>query len=106
MRAGRLRKRVTIQAKTVVRDGYGGETVNWSDMATIWASVEPLNGREYFAAQQEHAEVTTRIRMRYRKAITTSNRITHANRVYNIHEVINPDMRNRELVLMCDEEAL
>ncbi|TGE33172.1 phage head closure protein [Desulfosporosinus sp. Sb-LF] len=35
-------------------------------LSGIWASIEPLSGREYYAAQQVNAEITHRIKIRYR----------------------------------------
>lgn len=103
MRAGELRHRITIQQKTVVRDTYGGETVTWTNTATVWAAVEPLSGREYFSAQQVQAEVNHRIRIRYRAGITTTMRVLWGTRVFDILAIINLQERGREIHLMCKE---
>ncbi|MDA8212164.1 MAG: phage head closure protein [Clostridia bacterium] len=103
MNAGELRHRVKIQQKSVTRDSFGAESVTWSDVATVWAVVEPLRGREFFGAQQVNAEVTTRIRIRYRSGVVPTMRALYGSRVYDIQSVINLDERNRELQLMCKE---
>lgn len=103
MRAGELRHRVTIQQKTFSRDSYGGETITWTDVATVWAAVEPISGREYFTAQQTQAEVTTRIRIRHRAGITPVMRVLWGTRLYDIISVIEVKERNREIHLMCQE---
>jgi SPP1 family predicted phage head-tail adaptor len=105
MRAGKLRQRVTIQSQTTARDDFGGETVTWSDVATVWASIEPLNGREYMAAQQLQTAVTTRIRVRYIDGVTAAMRVKADDVAYDIQSVINPNDRGAELTLMCIERS-
>lgn len=105
MRAGTLRHRVTIQQKAVTRDSYGAEVVTWQDVATTWGAVEPLSGREYLAALQTQAEVTTRIRLRYRSDVTLQPemRATWTGHVYDILAIVEVETRQREVHLMCRE---
>jgi len=101
MRAGSLRHKVTIERVTTEPDEIGQPIETWTAVGTFPASVEPINGREYFAADAAQSEVTTRIRMRYQAGITQHDRATHGGQVYEVLSVINPEMRNEELVLMC-----
>ena len=101
MRAGRLRHRVTIQ-QLVPDPSIGGED-SWHDYATVWAAVEPLRGREYLAAQQEGAEVTGRITIRYIAGLKPTMRIKYGERIYQILSGIDPEERNAELQLMVKE---
>ena len=103
MRAGRLRNNVTIQAKTITTDSYGGSVETWADVADVAASLEPLAGRELASAQTVNAETTTRIRMRYRAGVVSSNRITFDGKFYNIQSIVDTDMRHRELIVMASE---
>lgn len=102
MRAGQLRHRVTIQRPT--EDINGGATT-WSDVETVWASIAPIAGREYFAAQQVQSDVTHRVRMRYGPTVTTKDRLTFGVRHFDIRTVLNRDERNRELELLCIERT-
>lgn len=102
MRAGKLRHRITIQSRHVARGTMGGESAKWVDVVQgIPASIEPLNGRELFTAQQVHSEVTVRIRMRYRPGIEAKMRAVYQGVVYSIQYAINPELLNSELQLMC-----
>jgi len=101
MRAGRLRHRVTLQSKTETRDSYGGAVITWSDVATVYAAIEPLSGREWFAQQQVQSEVSVRIVVRYRAGITAANRIAHGATYYDILSVINHDEKDHMITLMC-----
>ena len=102
MRSGMLRHRVTLQRFQQGQDAYGGPVETWEDVATVWASLEAMSGREFFASQQTQSEVTQRIRIRYRTDVTADMRVTHNGKVFNIVAPL-PDNRGRELVLMCRE---
>ena len=101
MKAGKLRQRITLQAKAVTRDAMGGEVITWPDQATIWASAEPLRGREFFVAQQEQSEITIRFRIRYRTDVTTAWRVVWETRVYDIVQIIDPEGMHREQQIMA-----
>lgn len=103
MRAGRLRHRVTVEQPSVADDGYGGQARSWSAFATVWASVEPLQGHEYFQAQQAQATVTHKVTMRHLDGVTHDMRVKLGSRALNIVSVIDTEERGRELVLMCEE---
>ena len=104
MRAGSLRHRVTIQRYELAVDEYGAplRRESWKGVSTVWASVEAVSGREFFASQQAQSEVTQRIRIRYRPDVTADMRVIHNGKVFNIVAPL-PDNRGRELVLMCRE---
>lgn len=109
--AGRLRHRVTLQRRVESQGSTGEVTWTWQDEDVVWAAVEPIQGREFFASQQVQAEVTTRIRIRYRPNIDAKMRVKHVTDAgspgavvyYGIEAVINPKHRRRELQLMCRE---
>lgn len=102
---GNMNRRVTIQEKTVIgKDALNADIVDWVDVATIWAEVIDLSGREFYAAQQINAEITTRVRIWYRTGINARMRIVDGARVLLlIAPPIDPDGRKRELHLMCKE---
>lgn len=103
MEAGRLRHRVTLKSKSVTRDTFGGEVITWVTAYTVWAAVEPLAGREWLEGRQATAEVTTRIRMRYRSGITPEMQAVYGAHTYDVLAVIQPEENRRELQLMCQE---
>lgn len=107
MQTGRLRERVTIQAESVTRDASGEELLAWVDETTVWASVTPGASSERFLASagQRVAEVTHTVRIRYKTGITPKKRLLwESTRILEILSVIDPDMRNRTIVLLCSEE--
>lgn len=103
MKTGDMRHRITFQKPIETPDGHKGHTVNWQDMVTVWASVEPLSGREYFYAHQIQAEITHRVKTRYRTDITTKMRIKHRDRVLEIESIIDLKERREVLEILCKE---
>lgn len=86
--AGRLDRRITIQSRTVMQDGFGAEIASWSDEATVWAEVKPLRGSERWAAMEVAADLPTRFTIRYRaEPSTVDNRIAYKGRIYDIQSV-------------------
>ena len=99
--AGDLTQRVTLQGKSVTRAANGEEVVTWSDVATVWAAVLPVRGREFFAAAQMQDATDIRVRLRYRAGVTRDMRVLHGSSTYDIVSVIDPESRHEELELMC-----
>ena len=84
MDPGRLDQRVTIQVKQSVADGGGGFTETWSDVATVWAQVLPMSGRERSQAQQVEAASVYRVTIRRRGDLTAAHRLVWKGRPMNI----------------------
>ncbi len=99
--AGRLNQRVTLQAKTVTRDAMGAQVVTWQTVATVWAAVEPIRGREFVALRSAQSELTAKITIRHRAGVVPEMRVEHGTSVYEIREVIDPKARGESLELMC-----
>lgn len=103
MSAGKYDKRITIQQKSVTRDTYGGETVAWVDVATVWAKEVATGGREFYSAQQLHAEMDHLFEIRYRTGITTTMRISWDSRYFDILAAPPTPGRKRDVQLVCKE---
>ena len=106
MQAGKLRHRVIVQQPTISRNSLGEEIPSWGTFATVWASIEPLSGREYTTLRAELAQVTTRIRMRYLAGLTSKMRILHGTTVYEIVPQQDMEMRHRELEILATSNPL
>ena len=106
MNPGKLRHRITLQEYREILDQYGTPIdQGWQDVATVWASVEPIQGREYIQLQNTQSGLTTRIRIRYRPGITPAMRVLYGTRVFDIQSVIDFEERHIELQLMCIERV-
>lgn len=107
MNIGALRHLITIRQPAVPGDIIRGQAdqpaVTIADKTP--ASIEPLDGRELFEAQQMSANISHRIRLRYRAGVKPTQQVLFGARVFEISSVINVEERNIELRLLCQELA-
>lgn len=110
-RIGRLRHRVTFEkpdGPAATRAASGQLVEDWVDVATVWASVEPLSGRELFQARQVQADVTHRVYVRYRDDVRANAarwRLVHRGRTFAIVSAVDLVERERFLELLCVERV-
>ena len=97
--SGRLRHRIRIEQFVldvdsngdVLQDPNTGATSGqWTEVATVWASIEPLSAKEFIASQATQAQIVARIVIGYRAGLDASMRLVHmvngvAGKVYNPH---------------------
>lgn len=82
----------------------GAPNQYWATLySPVSASIEPLYGRELFAAQEHHNDIRVRIRCRYRSGVAEQMRYSYRGRYYMILAVIDPELRRRDLELLCGE---
>jgi len=110
LNTGKLNRRVVIQKKGRAVDDAGfpiGGPDQWEDVFTVWASREPLRGREYFAAAAAQAETTVRYKMRYREGITSDMRLVDLkdNRIYELSAVLDDPFGDRTETHLMTTEA-
>ena len=104
MRAGRLRRFITIQHKVTgspAQDSLGQPNETWATYAQAYAGVEPLRGTEFFEAAQRQVQVDTRVIIRYHAGVTDQMRVVDGTDIYNIQAVIDTESRHVEMQLMC-----
>lgn len=101
--SGMLRHRITLQDYASSKDSMGAEVKSWNNYAEVWASVEPLSGKELYKAQQIHAETTTRIIIRYLNGVNTKMRAVFKDREYDILHILNKEERNTAMYLLCKD---
>ena len=103
MDAGLMRHRIEIQALQGTPNVYGEIENVWVTMATVRASINPVSGREFMAANQEHAAVTHKVTIRYNRTVKASMRVLYGARVLDILHVIDTWEQHHEMVLLCKE---
>lgn len=104
MIAYKLRHRVEIQALSHNIDANTGARGDvWTTfVANEPASIAPLSGREFVAAQAVQAGMSTRITIRKRDGILPSMRVVHNQTIYNVLAVLPDVSLERHLTLLCD----
>lgn len=116
LRSGPLRYRVTIQRPEVETNESGEAVVtDWLDVATVYAAIEALSGREWLASAEFRPGVTTRIRIRWRDGLDAGMRVLHTARqgggeprltIYNIDAVLPQWQGMSEIQLMCSDGVI
>lgn len=103
--AGTMRHQMAIERPVETTGEYGQVARSWVLVGTVWGAIEPLSGSEIFAARQVQANVTHRVRLRYRAGLTPDMRLTVNGRTLQIGSVVNVGEAGAELELMCTEAA-
>lgn len=119
--AGKLRWRVTIVKPAGTQDSTGGvpqdDSSLWNPVLECWASIEALAGRDHHATESFVEDTTHRVTIRNPRfssnvnpsvgdpdeGITNQMIVWFKTRTFQIIAVLNPDERNKMLVLMCKE---
>lgn len=105
MKAGALRSKVKIQTPIETTDAKGGLTLaSWSDVAEVWAEIDPTSARRYVNADQLEMLGYHTIRLRYTPSFTPGCRIVCGTRIFYCNSMVNTNNRRRELILTCTEE--
>lgn len=99
---GQLDQRVWIDARTETRSSSTGEIViDWTPEAEVWARVEPLQVREFFAAQGINVEATHRVTIRNRRSLTARHRFRWGGRPMKIVGPLDAGSREPYLYVLC-----
>lgn len=103
--AGEFRHVIRIQEQIASRDNFGSNVIAWVDKFTkVYASCEPLSGRELMNQGNVENEVTTRFKIRYREGVLPQQRIVYRNKFYDIKSVIPDNESGLEwLTILCTE---
>lgn len=111
MQAGKLRHVISIQRPVLTQDNLGQQSTSFEDLYTgVRAEIVPLSGREYVAAKQVNAEVTTRMTIRRLPRVEADCRVVRVIEedspstveVYDVLAVFpDPVSGLRYLTLMC-----
>ena len=102
---GQLRQRITLQEAVSTTDVLGGRSETWQEFGQDWAAIDPMP----FIVSEVQATVLFQVSMRYRADVVEKNlagtqiRVVEQknDRVLKVLAVINPEERQRDLVLTC-----
>lgn len=109
---GRYNKRIIVEYPVEVQVPSGEVQTSFRELTPLWASIEPLVGKEFFDNTQVRAEVDTRIRTRFNRRINEKMRVKYITErsssptefdIYNIQAVIHVREGRRETQLMCSK---
>jgi SPP1 family predicted phage head-tail adaptor len=102
--AGKLRKRLFLEAPDDAPDGAGGLVRTWTLVAAMWGEVRPRRQQERQLAGARRSEVTHQITIRHRNDLKADMRFTQGPRVFRVVSAADPDGRGAWLVCDAIEE--
>ncbi len=100
MNAGKLRHKIALLKKETITNPSGYSSESWQIVAEVWAMIEGLKGKEYFAAAAINAQSQVRMTIRYKIGINADMRIRHNTTEYEIRSIADQDGRKRYLQIM------
>lgn len=96
------RSKITILSPPTGQGDYGEASGTWTTFKPdIWASKDPILGKEYFAANAAQSDVSVKFRCHWFSGVLNTMRIQHGSEVYQILSAINVKEQNRELLCYC-----
>ena len=111
MRIGKLRDLVTVEKPGTTLDDFGQVTAaSWTTVATVWANLMPVGGRESVRAGAVGSTLSMTILVRYQDDLmppqtTDAWRIRAGSRLFNIIAA-NPDYKKSHIIFDCSEGSL
>lgn len=102
--ASQLRHRVSIQSRTDVSDGEGGQEVSWSTDSTVYAAIYPTSASQVWEYRTVNVEATHVVKLRGYVTISEENRILFGSRVFEVLTVENYQERDFTQVVTCKEK--
>jgi SPP1 family predicted phage head-tail adaptor len=96
-------QRFVLERPLTIDDGAGGRTEIWEEVATVWARLANLSGREMPFADSLRSELTHEATLRYRGRLVPTMRLSGSGRILDILAVGDPLRRQDWPVCFCRE---
>ena len=111
MDIGRFDKRITLQSRSATLDAYGQQIDSWSDIATVWANVKPIGGREKLKAIQVDSILSHTVAIRYNASFMPPRtvdawRIVYNGRLFNIMAAMDLNEERKYIIFDCSEGSI
>lgn len=106
MKAGLLRDIIDLEQRVVTRNAIGDEVVTWSLVQQVYASIQPIRGREFLSLREMQSDITTRIVIRYLAGVETAMRFKVGDQAYQIDSIVDLENRHRTLECLCVAETV
>lgn len=112
MEIGKLNHRISLQTRSATLDDYGQQVNSWTTVATVWANIKPIGGREKMRAMAIESELTHTVAIRYDVRFlpprtVDASRIQYvtpaATRIFNITAARDVDEARKHIIFDCTE---
>ena len=97
-----MRNIINIKQRAESYNSFGEPIDIWETVyPNIWASKEPLLGKEYFSAEATQSQVEVKFRTYYFDGVKNEMRVECDGEIFEILSAINVKSLNRELLMYC-----
>lgn len=103
MNIGKLNKRITFLKLGDVKDSLGQSKKALMPIKTVWGSLYPVRGVEFYEIQKIQAKTTHKCYVRYIPEIDENCFIQYGDKTFSIESVIDVDLDHKMLEIMCSE---
>lgn len=102
---GRLRNELRLEEASRAADGLGGVTESWSEVAVLWAHLEPVSASLVSRADGLDHDITHRAILRADDRVREGMRFSKGGRVFEIRTVRDLDETGRYFVCLTRERT-
>lgn len=92
-------KTVEVQKKTVVGNGFGGNTETWSKDFDLNCLIDYISGQKTEIARQYQEDTTHILMCNVNSSVTIEHRIKHGSDIYRVLHVDEPFSKHSEILL-------
>lgn len=100
---GAMTRRISIQSIDKTPTSTGQTSDLPVTLVSVWAKIEPLDGRELYLAKAQQDSTTHLITMPYYPGITAKMQAVWSGRTFNFTSVVNVEEADRELKIRAEE---
>lgn len=107
--AHRLNRRIKLEQIGETPNGLGDYDTAYTLIATVWAEVKPLSGKQYISDTQISEKPTHKFTVRFRRDLKKDHFIllteapTEPDRRFRIFSITNAGERNEYLEILAEE---
>lgn len=91
MNIGKMDRQIVLQRKTTVKDSIGYPVETWATLATVWADVRPVSGREALGSGEALGRLlgsqTAQMFIHFYSGLTTADRISYDGKTWEIRYI-------------------
>ena len=95
---GKMRERVVLQNRTISQSNSGFQSETFTNISTLWASVDYKTGFEEEDADKIVSQQKINFTLRYNENITTNSRFVYRDSLYQIEKI---DISNDRRFVFC-----
>lgn len=103
---GTLTDRVQLKRREMTGETEGGHSVVFVFIATVWARVRAIGGRQGTSADGRGVTITHAVVVRFRTDLKPGDRITYRGRALDIVSASDLNGRRAYLSCLCSEAAV